>query len=273
MFRVETRQSGFSRALRTCDLIFHNTVRSLRRGHANALMGLISSIVQTLIFFFVFYALYALLGMRGAAIRGDYVLYLLSGIFVFMMNTRAMGAVAGSEGPTGAMMLHAPMTTAVAISSSALGAFYSQAQSMLVILVGYHLAVRPVEIHDPIGFIGMVLLAWFSGCCVGLVVLAARPWAPGLVGFASAVYARSNMIFSGKMFVANSLSYTLLKFFDWNPLFHIIDQARGYMFINYYPHNSTISYPVYVSLALLMIGLMGEFYSRRHVSASWTAGK
>lgn len=273
MFRVETRQNGFTRALRTFDLIFHNTVRSVRKGHANALVGLISNIVQTLIFFFVFYALYGLLGMRGAATRGDYVLYLLSGIFVFMTNTKTMGAVAGSEGPTGAMMQHAPMTTAVAITSSALAALYTQTLSILTILVGYHLGVKPVEIHDPIGFMGMVLLAWFSGACIGLVVLAARPWAPGLVGFAAAVYSRSNMIFSGKMFVANSLNYTMLKFFDWNPLFHIIDQARGYMFPNYFPHNSTISYPVYVSLTLLMIGLMGEFYSRKHVSVSWTAGK
>lgn len=273
MFRVETRQDGFARIFRTLDLIFHNTVRSVRRGHANALIGLLSNIVQTLIFFAVFYALFALLGMRSAAIRGDYTLYLLSGIFVFMTNTKTMGAISGSEGPTGAMMLHAPMTTAVAIASAGLAALYTQVLSIAAILLGYHLAVTPVEIHDPIGFAGMVLLAWFSGACVGLVVLAAKPWAPGLVGLASALYSRANLIFSGKMFVANALSYTLLKFFDWNPLFHIIDQARGYMFINYFPHNSTISYPIYVSLALLMVGLMGEFYTRRHVSISWTAGK
>ena len=273
MFRVQTRQTRLQTALRTLDLIFHNTVRSVRRGHANAVIGLISNSVQTLIFFAIFYSLFALLGMRGAAVRGDYVLYILSGIFVFMVNTKSMGAVAGSENSASAMMMHAPMTTAVAIASSALGALYAQTLSILTILAGYHLAFNPVHIHDPIGFMGMVLLAWFSGCCIGLVVLAASPWAPALVGFVSAVYARSNMIFSGKMFLANSLSYTWLKFFDWNPLFHIIDQSRGYMFINYYPHNSTISYPIYVSIALLMIGLMGEFYTRRHVSPSWSAGK
>lgn len=273
MFRVETRQTRLQTALRTFDLIFHNTVRSVRQGHANALIGLLSNILQTLLFFAVFYVLFALLGMRGAAIRGDYTLYLLSGVFVFMANTKAMGAVSGSQGPASAMMLHTPMTTAVAIMSSALAALYTQVLSIGAILAGYHLAVTPVTIHDPVGYMAMVLLAWFSGACIGLVVLAARPWAPALVGFASLLYARLNMIFSGKMFVANAMNYTFLKFFDWNPLFHIIDQARGFMFINYYPHNSTISYPVYVSLALLMIGLMGEFYTRRHVSLSWTAGK
>ncbi|MGL4281964.1 MAG: ABC transporter permease, partial [Albidovulum sp.] len=265
--------SRFRAAFRTLDLIFHNTVRSVRKGHANAFMGLLSNVVQTLVLFFVFYSLFSFLGMRGAAVRGDYVLYILSGIFVFMTNTKTMGAVAGSENSASSMMMHAPMTTAISIASSALAALYTQLLSIGVILAGYHLAVTPVTIHEPVGFLAMVLLAWFSGGCVGLVVLAAAPWAPGLVGLVTAIYSRSNMIFSGKMFLANSLSYTMLKFFDWNPLFHIIDQSRGFMFINYYPHNSTISYPIYVSLVLLMIGLMGEFYTRRHVSPSWTAGK
>jgi len=273
MFRVGRRRTGLQAAGRTLDLIYHNTVRSVRRGHANALMGLITNIIQTLVFIAVFYVLANVLGMRGAAIRGDYILYLMTGIFTFMTNTKTMGAVAGSEGPASAMMQHAPMTTAVAITSAALAALYTQVLSMVVILGVYHLAVTPLEIHDPIGAAAMVLLAWFSGACVGLVVLAVKPWAPGFTGIATAIYSRANLIFSGKMFVANQLSYHLLKFFDWNPLFHIIDQARGYAFINYYPHNSTITYPVYVSLALLMLGLMGEFYGRRHVSMSWFAGK
>ena len=46
---------------------------------------------------------------------------------------------------------------------------------------------------------------------------------------------------------------------------------RGYMFINYNPHNSSLTYPIYVALALVMIGLMGEFYTRNNASASWYA--
>ncbi len=79
------------------------------------------------------------------------------------------------------------------------------------------------------------------------------------------------MIASGKMFVANSLPAFMISMFDWNPLFHTIDQARGYAFINYVPRNSNWEYVVYLSLTLLMIGLMGEFYTRKHASASWSA--
>jgi ABC-type polysaccharide/polyol phosphate export permease len=75
------------------------------------------------------------------------------------------------------------------------------------------------------------------------------------------------------MFVANSLPFNILIMFSWNPLFHTIDQARGFIFINYSPHVSSLMYPLYLSLVLLMLGLLGEFYTRKHVSASWGAGR
>ena len=65
------------------------------------------------------------------------------------------------------------------------------------------------------------------------------------------------MIASDKMFVANTLPSFMLVMFDWNPLFHLIDQARGFTFINYFPRNSNWEYAVYVAIALIMLGLMG----------------
>jgi ABC-type polysaccharide/polyol phosphate export permease len=79
------------------------------------------------------------------------------------------------------------------------------------------------------------------------------------------------MIASGKMFVANQLPSTMIAMFDWNPLFHTIDQARGFAFINYVPRYTDWDYVMYLSLTLLMVGLMGEFYTRKHASASWSA--
>ena len=81
------------------------------------------------------------------------------------------------------------------------------------------------------------------------------------------------MIASGKMFVANTMPTFLLSMFDWNPLFHIIDQTRGFVFINYVPRNSNLEYPFYFTLAMLMIGLMAEFVTRNSVSLSWSAGR
>src|SRR5690606_10863160 len=261
MFRVETRKSGLNSALAILDLIFHSTVRAIRRGHRHALLGLLSNVLQTLIFIGVFYAMMTLLGMRSAAIRGDFVLYLMSGIFLFMTNVKAMGAVAGSEGPTSAMMLHAPMNTAIAMSSAALAALYIQVLSIIVVLGGYHIAVTPVHIHDPVRAMGMVLLACANDFATGMVVLAVMLSCPAAADGAQNVYSRADLIAYGKMFVANTLSYTMLKVFDWNPLFHIIDQARGFAFINYNPHNSSMMYPVYVTLVLFAIGLIGEYHT------------
>jgi ABC-type polysaccharide/polyol phosphate export permease len=53
------------------------------------------------------------------------------------------------------------------------------------------------------------------------------------------------MVASGKMFVANSLPGSVLVMFTWNPLFHVIDQARGFAFIDYQPRNSDLFYPLY----------------------------
>jgi ABC-type polysaccharide/polyol phosphate export permease len=118
---------------------------------------------------------------------------------------------------------------------------------------------------------GMVLLAWFTGLALGVVFLALKPWFPTFVSITSTIYQRANMIASGKMFVANTLPSFMVSMFDWNPLFHCIDQSRGYVFINYAPRNSSLEYPIWFGIIFLMIGLMGEFYTRRHASLSWSA--
>ena len=271
MFTIERPKTTLGSALSILEIIFHNTVRSVRKSHSNALMGLLMNILQTVILVGVFYLMFSILGLRGSAIRGDFLLFVMSGIFLFMCHTKAMSAVVGSEGPASPMMQHLPMTTAIAIASAALGALYIQILSMGVVLYVYHIGWGPIEIHDPAGAMGMVLLSWFSGVAVGMVFLALKPWAPQAVSIISSVYARANMIASGKMFVANMMPSSLLIYFNWNPLFHTIDQARGFVFVNYNPHFSSIEYPVIVSITLIMVGLMGEFYTRKHASLSWSA--
>ena len=273
MFQPPVRQSAFRSAITILELIYHATVRSVRKTHGNAIIGLFMSILQTVILVAVFYVMFSILGLRGNAIRGDFLLYILSGIFLFLTHNKAMSAVLGSEGPASPMMNHAPMNTTISITSAAIGSLYIQVLSLFVVLFVYDVAFTPVEILDPVGAFAMVLLAWFSGVAVGMVFLAIKPWFPTFVGLAAQIYSRANMIASGKMFVANTLPGYMLAMFDWNPLFHCIDQARGFVFINYNPHYSSVEYPLLLSIGLIMIGMMGEFYTRKHVSASWTAGK
>ncbi len=205
-----------------------------------------------------FILLFHVLGARGAALRGDFFLFLLSGIMLYMTHIRTFRAVSGAPGPTSGMMNHAPMNTAVSITSEGLGVLYIQLLSVLIALFAYHTLWNPITIVNPMGALGMFLLA-------------IRPWFPDFAGVFTRIYIRVNMIASGKMFVANKLSATTLAMFDWNPLFHAIDQSRGFVFQNYFPHHSSIKYTLYLSIGLLMLGLMGEFYSRKRMSLSWSA--
>jgi len=271
MFEARRPKSRTRSALQLADLTYHATVRHVRRDHGNAVVGLLLNILQTVVFVLAFYFMFSVLGLRGSAIRGDFLLYIMSGIFLFMTHTKAMGAVVMSEGPASPMMKHAPMNTIVAIAAAALGSLYIQVLSMVVVLWVYHAAFEPITIHDPVGAMGMVLLSWFSGVAIGMVFLALKPWIPDVVKVTSAIYARANMIASGKMFVANAMPGYVLVFFTWNPLFHTIDQARGYVFINYNPHFSNVEYPLLLSVGLMFLGLMGEFYTRKTASISWEA--
>lgn len=273
MFQPTSQVNRTRTAFGMLELIYHSIVRDIRKSHRNAFVGLAMNILQTVIFVLTFYAMFGILGLRGSAVRGDFLLYIMSGIFLYLTHTKSMSAVLQSEGPASAMMQHAPMNTAIAICASACSALYLQVLSMFVVLFFYHVAVTPIVIEDPAGAMGMLLVAWFTGVAVGTIFLGLKPFAPDFVRIVSSIYSRANMIASGKMFLANSLPSAMLVLFDWNPLFHAIDQARGFIFLHYNPHFSDALYPFYVGIGLLMLGLMGEFYARKNASISWSASR
>ncbi len=271
MFRPNLRKTQRRSAVTLLEVIFHAAVRSIRKTHRNATFGLFLNMFQAVLFVLVFYFTFNFLGLRRTAVRGDFMLYTMSGILLFMAHTKTMGAVAGAETSTSQMMKHAPMNTAVSISAAALSTLYIQVLSAGVMLLFYHVVFKPITIDNPIGMIAMFLLAWASGGAIGMILLAAKPWNPDAVNMLVMVYQRANVVFSGKMFLANAMPGYLLYMFKWNPLFHIIDQTRGFVFLNYAPHNTNLIYPIKVALVCILIGLMGEFYTRRHASVSWRA--
>ncbi len=273
LFADEHKPSIARGAYKLMDLTFHNTVRSVRKGHRDALFAILTNILQTLVMVGAFYFFMSFFQKFGVsmAIRGDFLLYVMSGIFVFMVHIKALQSVASSDGPASAIMQHLPMTPTVSLLSAALSSLYTQILSVAVILLGYHLLWTPLEIHQPVGALAMVLLAWFSGVAVGVCFLAVKPWFPQTTATMQQVYVRFNMFASGKMFVANMMPATMTYFFSWNPLFHIIDQGRGYIFINYNPLKTNLEFPITISVILLIVGLIGESQTRKHVSLSWFA--
>ena len=264
-------QTGIGAFFAICEVVYHSSVRSIRQAHNNAFIAIGMNILQAAIFVLAFYVMFSVLGLRGAAIRGDFLVYIMSGIFLYLTHTKSLGAVVGADGPASPMMQHAPMNTIVSIVAAALGALYVQVLSLFIILFCYHVAFTPLDIEDPINAFFMLLISWFTAVALGVVLLSIKPWFPTFVQIFSTIYQRANMIASGKMFVANTLPSFMLAMFDWNPLFHVIDQCRGFAFINYNPRYSSWEYALWVGVILLMIGFMGEFYTRRKASISWNA--
>ena len=273
MFQATQKRSPTRSALATLELIYHSIVRDIRKSHSNALVGLLMNMLQTVIFVAAFYFMFIILGVKSSGIRGDFMLYIMTGIFLFMTHTKAMGAVVKSEGPTSAMMQHAPLNTVITIAAAAIGSLYIQVLSLTTILFLYHVLVTPIVIDQPVGAMAMLIASWFSGVGVGIIFLSIKPWFPGFTTIASSVYSRANMILSGKMFVANTLPGSMLVLFDWNPLFHAIDQSRGYVFLHYSPMFSSPTYQFYIGAGLVVVGMMGQFYTRKAASLSWGSGR
>ena len=251
-------------------LLYYSIVRDIRKTDGNALRGLFKEIMQTLIMMVVFYFMINILGLRGAAVRGNFVLFLMTGIFLFMTHNRAVGKISGSGSATNPMLKHAPVSTLLLIMSAALSSIYIQMLAMGIVLLLTHVLLEPIVFYDFKGFMLCFFIAWASGAAIGLVFLALTPFAPTTINLISTVYTRANMIFSGKMFLASTLPGFILPMFLWNPLFHTIDQARGYTFINYTPRVTNLTYPIVITLSFLVIGMMLEHWARKYVSESWS---
>ena len=56
-------------------------------------MSLLMEMLQAVVFTMAFLLMFQFLGVRGAKLRGDFVLYIMSGIFLFMTHTKALNAV------------------------------------------------------------------------------------------------------------------------------------------------------------------------------------
>jgi ABC-type polysaccharide/polyol phosphate export permease len=251
------------------ELIYHSIVRDIRKSSGSASLGLLAEIATTLMMIGMFYALYTFIGLKGMAIRGDFVVFLLTGIFLYLTHNKAITAVMSAANAASPIMKHAPMTTIVSILSSAFAALYLQIIAFAIILFFVHVLRGGLEFYDPAGLILPFFLSWASGCTIGLLFMVVMPLAPRLVGMIAQLYKRANMITSGKMLPANLMSASMVQWFDWNPLFHTIDQSRGYAFVNYFPRNSNMEYPIYFILAALMIGLLGERWLTKNISVSW----
>ncbi len=267
--RTRVNRTLFGASMSFMELLFHSIVRSARKSSGNATLGLGISILQSLIMLAIFFALFTVIGMRTAAIRGDFVIFLLTGIFLFLTHNKAVSSAMGAVTPVGGLTLHTPISSLLNVLASVLSGLYLQVLGFAIILLVVHILRGGLEFYNPAGLIFPFFMAWASGIAIGLMFGVLSPFAPKFIPMVALMYRRANMITSGKMLPANYMSAAMITWFDWNPLFHTIDQARGHAFVNYFPHHTNMGYPVYLSLTLVMIAMMIEFWLRKNMSQSW----
>ena len=252
------------------ELVYHATVRHVRKSSGSASLGLVMEIFSSLMFVAMFWAMFTFLGLKAFAIRGNFILFLVTGVFLYLTHIKAISAVMGAGGATSPIMKHAPMTVPIAILSAAFAGLYLQILAFLIILVFIHMAYG-LEIYYWQGLFVPFLLTWTSGVGIGLILMSLKPFIPKLVGIIATVYKRANMVASGKMTTANVLGMTGAMWFSWNPLFHTIDQARGAAFVNYTPHWTNLAYPFWFSVVTIIVGLLAERWLAKNASLSWDA--
>jgi len=248
--------------------VYHATVHEVRKSSGNAPLGILNEMMQSFIYIGMFYFMYQVIGMRGLAIRGDFILFLLTGVFLFLLHNRAIRSVLSSADASQPIMLHRPMTTMLSILSKAISGLYFQIGGLVIMVFFVQVLRGGLELHDPAKLALPVFTAWSSGIAIGLIFLLLKPFSPKLVGVVSMMYMRANMITSGKVMPAAYMPAIMVSWFDWNPLFHAIDQARGATFINYEATVTSPTYALYFTLIFVVIGLMGEFWARQNTSAS-----
>ncbi len=264
-------KSMFFGVLEFLDLIFHSVVREVRTQSGNATFGILKEVTNIAIFMGIFYMISVFMG-RGAAIRGSLIMFLLTGIILFLTHIKAIASVRGASTATSAIMMHAPMTVILSILAKAFAGLYLQFVAVLLVVTVLWVFGADLSVQNPGGLVLPMFFSWASGIAVGMLFMIVAPVIPFFVNTFSPLYQRAQMFTSGKFLPAAYMPGAMVGWFSWNPLFHTIDQARVAVFVNYNSDVTSMAYPIWFTVVALTIGLMGEFWTRRNLSKSKHGG-
>jgi len=264
-------KSLFIGMLEFLELIFHSVVREVRTQSGNATFGVLKEVSNMALFLGLFYMISIFMG-RGAAIRGSLFVFLLTGIILFLTHIKAISSVKSASTASSAIMMHTPMTVILSIIAKAFAGLYLQLVAVLIIVTLLWIFGADLSVDRPAGLVLPVFFAWASGIAVGMVFMTLEPMIPFIIRTASPVYQRAQMFTSGKFIPAAYMPTAMVGWFDWNPLFHTIDQARVAAFVNYNSDVTSLSYPIWFTIVALLFGLMGEFWAKRTLSKSKHGG-
>ncbi len=251
------------------ELVYALVVRDLRAGHKNAALGILLTIGPMLVMGLVFYFIITLLGGGIAKVRGDHMTFILIGFAIFFGHIQTVTNVSGSI--NAGMLNHKRMSLFLLICVKSLAALYKNIMSFGTLLAMNYFLRDVWHMEDPMLFLSAFIWSWVGGITIGIGLLSAQryfSWGSML----KTVYVRIMFFTSGKLFVANSVPGFIRPYFDWNPLYHLLDQARSAAFLNYTANTTSMNYAIAVILILLVMATLLENYVRVNYSASHAPG-
>ncbi len=143
-------------------VLYHATVRDIRSAHANAFIAIGSEIAQALVLVILIMVFLNALGIGRLMVRGNAMLSVLTGVFLFLVHTRAFSRVIASAAKAGKMVRHRSTPPVLLHLSAALASLYIQTLALLVMLLATHVLFAPVEVDAAPRAALAVGLAWFS---------------------------------------------------------------------------------------------------------------
>lgn len=244
------RASLWREALRFFALVHAMAVMTLARRSTGA-FGLLAAFVTPVALCIGFLTTYEVFGLFRPPLRGDIVLFLLTGIYLFQLAARTRSATALTQG--GALLHHQPVQPVLLVWSGAIASLYIVLISMGIVFGGAALLRGGLSVEDPAGLALPLLLAWGWGIGCGMVLSGIARYAGGgaIIGL---LWQRAMFLTSGIFYLAASVPGWMRPWFDWNPLFHIIDQMRAAAFVNYAGADTSLAYAAKVVAALLLVG-------------------
>lgn len=243
-------------------LLFALTVRALREAAGGAAVGFLRGALAALAFCLVFYFVITFFGLGFVTVRGDLMVFILIGAgFFFLMQYTVMATIKAMRAGW-RMAPHPHLSPILFVYAESLAVLYNWTLAIVAIFVGNAFVVGRMEFETPLLIFPLFALAWLTGIGIGLVfgfLLGWFSWAAML----KRVFFKIMFFTSGKFTNANFIPPDMLPFFQWNPLFHLIDQMRDAAFVNYTAQKTNLIYPTLCCLALLGIGHLLYDYSIR----------
>jgi len=151
MFHPDAPRSKTRTIFGMAELVYHSVVREIRKTHRNALVGLFMNMLQTVMLVMTFFAMFSIMGMRGSAIRGDFLMYIMLFVYHVAVTPLVIDHAAGAMG----MLLVAWFSgVAVGMIFLALKPWAPETSRLLTSLysrISIWANSIPVNLHRPVG--------------------------------------------------------------------------------------------------------------------------